>query len=165
MSYLLRSTRRAVWIGGSRSRESACQEFSRTDQDTDGLSLFEATNDEERLTVVAAIACAHEKCDRIDVIEVECDVVERYGRVDRTPDKGVTPVLEANRLHCSLDWDAAALSKLAEGLFDTGMVPREFDRTAVRAAVRALDPATIVGESAQEFVRVEQARPLKPRVR
>jgi hypothetical protein len=165
MSYLLRRTRRAVWVGEDRSREAAAQELSRTDQDTDGISLFEVTNDEERLTIVAAIACARENCDRVDVIEVERDAVERYGRVDRTPDKGMTPVPEANRFHCSLDWDAAALLQLAEGLFDAGTAPREFDRTEVRWAVRSLDPGKVVGESAQAFVRAEQARPLKPRPR
>jgi len=122
------------------------------------VSLFEAKNDEERLIIAAAIACERENCRRVDVIEVERDVVERYGRVDQTPEKGTTPVPEANRLHCSLDWDAATLTRMAEELFDAVVAPREIDSNAIRETVMSLDADTIIGEGAQNFVRGEQER-------
>lgn len=162
MSYLLRRTRRSVWMGETRNRVLAIQEFARTDQDTDGVSVFEVANEEDRRIIVAAIACERESCSRVDVVEVERDVVERFGPVARTPDKGTTPLPAANGLHCSLDWPPGALSSMAEALFDAQTVPREFGSPAVRIAVRSLDAGTVVGDSAQAFVRAEQAKPLGP---
>src|SRR5262245_46028792 len=104
MSYLLRRTRRGVWFGDRRSRDAAVQEFARRVEDADGLSVFEVENDKERALVVAAIACERQNCDRVDFIEVERSVVEQYGIVARTPEKGTTPLPAANQLHCSLDW-------------------------------------------------------------
>ncbi|SRR6266545_1159364 len=100
MSFLLRRTRRAVWIGAGRDREAAIREFERRDEDTDGLSVFEVEDEGERLTIVAAIACERENCDRVDLIEMERAFVEQYGQVKPTPEKGTTPVPEANQKHC-----------------------------------------------------------------
>jgi hypothetical protein len=158
MSFLLRRTRRIVWVGQERSRELAVVEFARTDEDADGLSVFEVENDEQRQLIVAAIACERKNVGRVDMIEIERDVIERYGPVAQTPEKGTTPVPAANLLHRSLDWDPATLQRMAEDLFDAGTRPREFATLAVRAAVRTLDAAAVVGESTRVFVRVEQAR-------
>ena len=158
MSYLLRRTRRAVWVGGTRSRDAAVREFERTDADTDGLSVFEVENDEQRSAVVAAIACERQRMSRVDLLEVERDVIERYGVVQNTPDKGTTPVPAANALHCSLDWDAETLRRFAEDLFAEGRAPREHSAAAVRAVVRRLDPDGVLGDEAQAFVRAERAK-------
>ena len=158
MSYLLRRTRRAVWVGGTRSRDAAVREFERTDADTDGLSVFEVENDEQRAAVVAAIACERQNTNRVDLLEVERDVIERYGVVQNTPDKGTTPVPAANALHCSLDWDVETLRRFAEDLFAEGRAPREHSAAAVRAAVRRLDPNGVLGDEAQAFVRAERAK-------
>ncbi len=162
MSFLLRRTRKAVWTGGSRNREAAAHEFERRAEDTDGLSLFEVETEEDRLIIVAAIACERENCGRVDVVEVERPFVEQYGRVASTPDKGTTPVPAANQKHCSLDWDSATLRRMAEDLFDTGTEPRVFSPAAVRGAVRSLDAASIIGEQARAFVRAELAKPSRP---
>jgi hypothetical protein len=161
MSFLLRRTRKSVWVGAARSRESAVQEFARTDQDTDGVSVFEATSEEDRLIIVAAIACERENFSRVDLIEVARDTLERYGPVSRTPENGTTPVPAANQLHCSLDWDPPTLSRMAEELFDAGVPPREFATPVVRDAVRSLDASAVIGKGAQLFVSAEQARSAK----
>ncbi|MEO8917262.1 MAG: hypothetical protein ABI488_07540 [Polyangiaceae bacterium] len=146
-------------MGQGRSRESAALEFTRAEQDTDGLSLFEVVTDEDRLVVVAAIACERGNSGRVDLIEVERDIVEGYGPVDQTPEKGTTPVPAANRLHRSLDWDPEALRRMADALFEAETEPRAFAPAAVRSAVRSLDATAVIGESAQAFVREEQAKP------
>jgi hypothetical protein len=158
MSYLLRRTRRGAWVGDKRSRDEAVREFERTDADTDGLSVFEVENDEQRAAVVAAIACERQNTNRVDLLEVERDVIERYGVVQNTPDKGTTPVPAANALHCSLDWDVETLRRFAEDLFAEGRAPREHSAAAVRAAVRRLDPNGVLGDEAQAFVRAERAK-------
>jgi hypothetical protein len=119
MSFLLRRTRKAAWMDATRDREDAVREFERREEDTDGLSVFAVDTEEERLTIVAAIACEREKCDRVDLIEVERSFVETYGPVTATPEKGTTPVPEANSRHCSLDWEAPALRRMAE-TYSTG---------------------------------------------
>lgn len=157
MSYLLRRTRRWVWVGDTRDRAAAAQELERTADDTDGLSVF-AADEADFPTVVAAVACGRQNCDKVDLLKLDRATVERYGRVDATPDKGTTCVPAANRLHCSLDWDPAALRLLAEALFDAGTTPLQYARQAVRGAVRLLDATTILGEEARAFVLAEKAK-------
>lgn len=162
MSYLLRRTRKAVWSGDTRSREAAANEFARTDQDTDGLSVFEVGTDDERALVVAAVACERENVGRVDLMELERGELERYGAIAKTPEKGTTPVPGANQLHCSLDWDADTLRRLAEDLYDEGRAPREYGPTAIRDALRSLDPDLVLGPEKQSFVRAQQAKAQTP---
>lgn len=158
MSYLLRRTRPSVWVGEARNRVAAAQEFERTAQDTDGLSLFEAAEEQDCLIIVAAIACDRQNCEKVDVLKLKRAAVEAYGRVDSTPDKGTTSVPAANQLHRSLDWEPAALREMAEAFFDAEEQPHRYARAAVRAAVQALDATTVLGEEAQAFVRAEKAK-------
>lgn len=158
MGYLLRRTRKAVWVGDGRDREAAAREFERSDADVDGLSVFEVETEEQRATVAAAIACERQDTRRVDLLEVPREEAEAFGPVQLTPDKGTTPVPAANALHCSLDWEATTLRRFAEYLFDGGRVPREYARTAVRAAVQALNPDNVLGDEAQAFARAEKAR-------
>jgi hypothetical protein len=158
MSFLLRRTRKAAWVGEARRREDAVGEFARSEQDTDGLSVFEVDNAEQRAMVVAAFACERLKTDRIDFIEVERATLERYGEVAKTPERGTMAVATVNALHCSLDWDPSRLRRLAEDLFDQGHAPAEVRRDEVRAALRLIDAEAVVGDEARAFVRAEQAR-------
>lgn len=158
MGFLLRRTRKAVWVGDGRDREAAAREFERSETDTDGLSLFEVETEEQRITVVVAIACERQNTSRVDLMEVTREEVEAYGPVVRSPDKGTTAVPAANALHCSLDWDGATLRRLAESLFDQERSPREYVAQAVRAAVQSVDPNTLVEDEARAFVLVERAR-------
>ena len=158
MSYLLRRTRKAAWVGATRDRDDAVREFARSEADTDGLSVFEVESDEQREAVVAAIACERQNTGRIDIIEVAREEVERFGRVDRTPDKGTTSVPAANRLHCSLDWDAATLRRFAGQLFDENLSVREYAPPAVRTILRGIDLDAVVGDDALAFVEQEKAR-------
>lgn len=158
MGFLLRRTRKAVWVGDGRDREAAVREFERSETDTDGLSLFEVETDERRTTVVAAVACERQKTSRVDLMEVTREEVEAYGPVVRTPDKGTTAVPAANALHCSLDWDGATLRRLAESLFDQERAPREYGAQAVRAVVRTLDVDAVVGEEERAFVRAQKEK-------
>lgn len=73
------------------------------------------TNDEEGELVVAAIACSRASDTPVDVLEIPREVLEQYGVISST--EGTTPVPAANRLHRSLDWDAATLERLATDLF------------------------------------------------
>jgi hypothetical protein len=158
MGFLLRRTRKAVWVGDGRDREAAVREFERSETDTDGLSLFEVEPEEQRIAVVAAIACERQNTSRVDLMEVTREELEVYGPVVRSPDKGTSPVPAANALHCSLDWDSATLRRLAESLFDQERAPREYGAQAVRAAVQSIDPDTLVEDEARAFVLVERAR-------
>jgi hypothetical protein len=158
MGFLLRRTRKAVWVGDGRDREAAVREFERSETDTDGLSLFEVETEEQRTMVVAAVACERRNTSRVDLMEVAREELEAYGPVVPTPDKGTTAVPAANALHCSLDWDAATLRRLAESLFDQRRAPREYGAQAVRAAVQSVDPNTLVEDEARAFVVVERAR-------
>jgi len=158
MSFLVRRTRKAVWVGATRDRAEAVTEFARDDVDSDGLSVFEVTNDAERDAVVAAIACQRTNTGRVDLIEVEREVIERFGEIDDTPDKGTTPLADANRLHRSLDWSDAALQHLAEHLFDSETEPREFAPARVKEIIRRITPEDVIGDEAQAFVRSEQAK-------
>lgn len=129
--------------------------------DTDGLSVFEVETEEQRGTVVAAIACDRQNMSRVDLMEVSREQVESYGPIERTPAQGNTALPAANELHRSLDWDAPTLRRFAEDLFDGRREPREYAPAVVRALVRNLDPATLVGEDAQAFVRRELAKTRK----
>ncbi len=158
MSYLLRRTRKAAWVGETRSREAAVQEFARSVADTDGLSLFEVESDADRAAVISATACERQNTGRIDFIEIDREVLEKYGTVAKTPGHGTTPLASANALHCSLDWDDDALRQLAEYLFDNQCVPKEINTASVRANLQTLNIADISDTEAQAFVRAEQAR-------
>lgn len=159
MGFLLRRTRRPVWVGDTRNRADAVREFERSDRDTDGVSVFEANSEEEVALVVAATACDRQNTGRVDLMEVSHEELERYGPVKKTPEHGTTSIAAANDLHCSLDWGPDTLRRLAEDLFDEGRAPREVPAPAVRDVIRSLDAATIVGEEEQAFVRREQAKP------
>jgi hypothetical protein len=161
MSFLLRRTRKSVWVGDARNREEAAQEFQRSEQDTDGLSIYEVENDEERRSVAAGVACQRGNCSRIDFIEISREVVERYGTISSTPKNGTTPVPKANAMHCSLDWDNATLRRMAEYIFDQKIELRVFAPQDVRAALGLLDATAVVGELAQAFVQAEQAKSTK----
>jgi hypothetical protein len=161
MSFLLRRTRQRPWGDPSRNREDAVREFERSDADTDGLSVFEIESEEDRLTIVAAIACDRGKCDPVDLIEVERSLVETYGPITATPEHGGTALEAANRKHCSLNWNAHALRQLAEDLFEAQVQPRRFSKADVRRAVCSIDPGSVIGESAQSFVRSEKEKTTK----
>jgi hypothetical protein len=158
VSYLLRRTKKFVWVGDKRDREAAIGEFERRDRDTDGFSVFEVTTDHERMLVVAAHACDRRDTSRLDLIEIERDVIEQYGPVSLTPESGTTSVRTANELHRSLDWPSTDLRRLAEDLFDQQCVPAEYARGAVKDAVCALALEDVIGDAAVAFVRAEQAK-------
>lgn len=137
-------------------REDAIDTFRRRDVDTDGLSVFEVSTDEERDLVVAAIACSRASDNPVDLLEIPRAVIESYGAIAVTP--GNTPVSAANRLHRSLDWDAAMLQRLAIDLFNAGAQATRVKSADVRSAVRRLAADAVEGERAKTFVDVQRAK-------
>src|SRR5262245_61463402 len=111
MPILLRRVRsRAVWTTApvtEEAREGAMAEFRRGPHDDDGISVYEADDAASELLVVAAIACARGNDNVIDLLEIDRTIAETFGEVKKTP--GTTPVLRANELHRSLDWDPPQL--------------------------------------------------------
>lgn len=135
--------------------------FQRRLQDTDGISVFQVTNDTDRNNVVAAIACQRGNTNPVDFIEIPEQMLAEYGVA--TPTDGCTPLVAANALHRSLDWSNDKLEQLADRLLDEGVPPRRYSRLDVRAAIRALDLNSVEGERPREFVRVEQEKAKAPR--
>lgn len=78
--------------------------------------------------------------------------------------QGATPVLGANQLHRSLDWDAATLDRLATDLFEARTEAKLIKPAAVREVVRKLNPAVVEGERAKGFVR-HQRETASPKLR
>jgi len=160
MGVLLRLTKQTVWSGApadAARRDEAVKTFQRREEDTDGLSVYEIENDAERELVIAAVACdrLNEK-KPIDLLEVPRELVERYGAIEVT--EGTTHVPAANKLHRSLDWDAATLEHLAESLFEAQATARRYRAADIRAAVRKLDVEAVVGEEVKAFVRDLKAK-------
>lgn len=159
MSVFLRLAKSSVWTGAPADdarREQARASFRRRAEDTDGLSVFEVSNDSERDTVVAAIACGRKNTDPVDLLEVPPETLAEYGVTVATD--GGTPLAAANALHRSLDWTDEKLEQLADRLLQDGAKARRYKPAEVRAKVRALDPSSVEGERAKEFVRGERAK-------
>jgi hypothetical protein len=156
LAILLRRTRYAVWSGPDRNLGSALGELARSDVDTDGLSVFEVSTDDDRRVVIAAMACIRGNCNRVDVIEIPREIAEKFGVVARTPEAGTTPVTAANALHCSLDWAPEQLRALATWLFENEVAAVKYPPSAVRAAVSALSAADVEGEMAKALVAAER---------
>lgn len=159
MTVLVRQTKKSIWSGGppdEERRQKAIDSFRRREADTDGLSVFEVSGDEERELVIAAIACSRTNDDPVDLLEVPRDVLERYGSI--TPTTGTTPVRSANELHRSLDWDSATLERLANDLFDESVAAKRTKPADVRAAVRKLSLDAVDGERACAFVEAQRTR-------
>lgn len=152
MSFIVRRTSQAKWVGAGRDVDAAKGELTRSDADTDGLSVFEVTSDAERELVVAAIACGRQNTSPVDLIEVEREEIERYGKVTNTPGDGHTPLAGANALHRSLDWTQAELDKLAAALFAKNAAPRRYKTQEVKGILARLDATAIADRDVHAFV-------------
>ena len=153
MGVLLRQTRKSTWSGDppdEQRRQLALETFRRTEEDTDGLSVFEVVDARERELVIAAIACARASDAPIDFLEVSREFLEQYGTIAPTP--GTTPLPAANALHRSLNWDRETLERLAMDLFERQQAAVRTKSADVRAAVSKLGPDDVEGERARTFV-------------
>lgn len=158
MAFLVRLTRRTAWPeGGKGALQDALATFERRPADVDGVSVYEVNSEEERLLIVAAIACQREDASRpVDWIEIPRSTVEKFGSVAVT--LGDTPLEQANALHRSLDWDQEALYDLARELHGSGLPAKRCSPSNVRAAVASIDPDDVFGAAPRSLVEAERAK-------
>lgn len=167
MTYLVRRTNRNAWSGAAtvtnEQRAGARTTFLRKDEDTDGVSVFEVSDETNERVVVAAIALSRRPPNEsaIDLLPVELEEAAQFGPVNPTPELGRTPVACANRLHRSLDWSQDRLNALADLLLEHRRTAIHHGRADVRAAVSKLDPGEMAREDAREFVSKLRGREQK----
>lgn len=154
MSFLLRRATYAAWQGvrpaSDDQRNAAHADFTLSEADTDGLSLFEVEDDMERRLVVAAIACGRKNTGNIDLLEITDAEIKAFGEASRTP--GTSPVARANELHRSLAWEQPTLLALADRLLVRGCQAIRYKKADVKAAVAALVMADVEPGPAREWV-------------
>ncbi|MBI2390493.1 MAG: hypothetical protein HYV09_12965 [Deltaproteobacteria bacterium] len=158
MSLILRFVaKRGAWSGKERSLDRARKDFVRRPVDSDGLSVFEVTCDEDRQLVLAARACQNASDAALDYLEVDRELVAAIGPL--LPSVGGTPVAAANGLHRSLDWSQSQLDELAARVFAADVSALRVTSADLRRAIAALDPAGITDEDVRAFVaRIADSR-------
>ncbi len=159
MSLIVRRTRKAIWAAGAvddERRRRAISELARSDDDTDGLSVYEIADERERELVIAATACARGNDEGIDFLELPKEEVERHGAITATP--GATPVPAANELHRVLDWAPAQLERMALDLLEGGATVERYSRTFVRRALCGLEPSVVEGDAAAALLARVRSR-------
>ena len=142
-----------AWEARSPSPEDTAAvraDFVRREEDTDGLSVYEVETDEDRQIAVAAFAVARGNTGQIDVIEVDREIIERFGTLTRT--SAQSSVLKANELHRSLDWTQERLHRLAEELQRQQPRVTRYKPTQVKAAVAKLGDEEVTAD-ALDFVK------------
>lgn len=147
MGVIVRRVRdRRVWrhADGSADEAAALGDFELGEDDADGLSVYEVTSDAQRRAVLAAMAEARGNTGPIDLIEVDRQVVERFGVL--TPTSAGSPVLGANTLHRSLHWSQSRLHDLARALFEGQVAVVRYNAGEVKRAVRELRDEEVAPE-------------------
>ncbi|HSN99220.1 MAG TPA: hypothetical protein VLS89_13085 [Candidatus Nanopelagicales bacterium] len=113
-----------------------------------GVSVYQASSDDEQRLTVAAIACrrfvekpSDPREKPVDLLPVAAEVIARFGSVVTT--SGTTPIPRANALHRELQWSQERLWALADEVFSSRLRVRRFDRNHVRATLGGLNPAEV----------------------
>lgn len=154
MAFILRKVRRASWLAATPQdpaiRQRALDDFRRSPDDTDGLSVYEVSTQEERDLVTAAFACSVGRVDTMDFLEIPREMVEQYGLIAETI--GGMPIPAANALHRSLNWSPEILAAFAAAIFDARVPPVRRSKADVRASLARLDPDAVEGEQARTLV-------------
>jgi hypothetical protein len=146
MAYLLRQTRQTAWTGDAEvtedRRAAAHATFSLRDVDTDGVSMYATANDQQERLVVAAYACQKkEGPNKLDLLRLTDEEVERFGFVTR--EHGTMAVRSVNPLHRVLAWTPELLRQLVEDLLARGTRTKRYPIREVTNAVAELDPEDV----------------------
>lgn len=125
------------WPVADGERADSYDDFTLREVDTDGLSLFAVDTENERLLVVAAIACERKKVGNVDLLEISDEHIMDLGEAVPTP--GTFALMPVNALHRSFAWEQARLNQLVDRLLELRCKAVRYKKVEVTAALTQIE--------------------------
>lgn len=130
------------------NRERAVGNFVLRPGET-GLSVWHASNDDERNLVVAAWCLKKARLEPVNYVHFDERTALEFGSIASSP--GDSPLARINSLHRELCWPDADLRALAIRLVDLGIKAVRMSKPNVRAVLATIEP-TDIAEPARGWV-------------